>query len=60
VLGECCNMCSKSDSVKILNCEKEMIAIVQTVKEAPSLGEKKVGIIHIHVHSYLYIQMSSF
>jgi len=25
----------------MFNCEKEMIAIAQTVKEAPNLGEKK-------------------
>lgn len=42
MLGECCDVCSKLESVATVSCEKEMTAIAQTVKEAPGLGEKKV------------------
>lgn len=49
VMGQCCDVCSQSDSIMMINCEKEMTAIMQTVKEIPSMGEKKVGKILLYV-----------
>lgn len=43
VIAHCCDVCSQSDSITMVNCEKEMTAIAQTVKEIPNMGEKKVG-----------------
>ena len=49
VLDECCDVCSQSSSVEMVDCSHEMKSIIQAVKDRPNKGEKKVR--HINVTS---------
>ena len=42
VNGECCDVCVKSDSAKMVECKEEMVAIMRAVMDNPNKGEKKV------------------
>ena len=41
VMDECCDVCSQTSDKEVVESQKEMSAIVQTVKELPSVGEKQ-------------------
>ena len=43
VMDECCDVCSQTSDKEVVDCQKEMSAIVQTVKELPSVGEKRLA-----------------
>ena len=44
VMGQCCDVCSLTSDTEVVDCQREISAIVQTVEEIPNVGEKKVSV----------------
>jgi hypothetical protein len=41
--GNCCDVCLLDEHVEMVDCQAEIVAIAQTVKNYPDKGEKQVG-----------------
>lgn len=60
--GDCCDVCSKSE-VDIYDCQEELAAIVEVVKDFPNKGVKKVCVCaydvkyHAHTHTNYYVYL---